>query len=115
MNELDSTPLDDSLARLRHRHDLITGHAAVDAEICRRCNATARYSDAVGDPSCPNCGLLHWVVEPTDPSAKYITGGGYWPVAPREETGYFIDNPHPAAGLREPARLWVEGHHGNKH
>lgn len=82
------------------------GPAAVDTVMCQRCNSTARWSDLSGGPRCPRCGLL---VHSREATGSVVVDRGYHPVSDETVTGYYIDNPHPHAGLREPAWNWVEG------
>lgn len=109
-----SPAIRDAFNHIRRREDraAVFGAAASDAVICQRCYGVARYADAEGDECvCPRCGILRWEwkankIEPTPGMGSL---GGWFPVAPKTVTGYYVDNPHPYAGLREPARIWVEG------
>lgn len=114
-----SPAIRDAFNHIKRRTDraAVFGAAASDAVICQRCFSTARYIDAEGDEcSCPRCGILRWEwkYNKIEPSLGMGERGGWFPVAPKGYTGYYIDNPSPHAGFREPARIWVEGHHGNK-
>jgi hypothetical protein len=79
-------------------------------DICQRCLRELIAINADDDLWCPNCGLVTWLWKYDEPlRIQTTTNGGHFPVASREQTGYFIDNPNPLAGLREPAMIWIEG------
>lgn len=90
---------DDAL-RPEHKQNLLRkmGVAAVDTVTCERCFNEAPYVDDKGETClCRNCGDL-------------VEVDGVWtPVLPPQKTGYCVDNTHPLAGLRTPAKFWIPG------
>lgn len=95
------------------------GSVVDDTVVCQRCLGIAALDMSYESYECRNCGTLEWRWLSEDPREKPLlhlaVDGGYFPLADKKETGYFIDNPHLGAGLRSPAKLWMEGHHGNEH
>lgn len=74
---------------------------------CPRCFCTCEYDlgarpsgDYTGELRCPNCGLMEWLWDNDG-----VRPRGYHPVAPKEQTGYFIDNS--SGGYRTPAKIWI--------
>lgn len=82
-----------------------------NTEICQRCGRASHLDMTYEAYECPNCGTLRWRwldKEPgEEPHILLPIGGGHFPLRAPEETGYFIDNPNPLIGPREPAKVWV--------
>lgn len=80
--------------------------------MCQRCYSTARaQGEYFGRYMCPRCGPLAHRMEPYGVETV-VVDHGFHPELDPAETGYYIDNQHPCAGYREPARLWIEGRRG---
>ena len=82
------------------------------SQICQRCGRATTLDHTYDWHECPNCGPMRWrwlqEYKYEKPLVRLFIAGGYFPLTPREETGYFIDNPNPLIGYREPAKVWVE-------
>lgn len=86
------------------------GPAATDNVMCQRCNSTARWGKEAF--VCPRCGPLRHSYEVRGDTVDDL---GFHPILSETLTGSYVNNTSSLAGFREPARIWVEGHHGNKH